>query len=261
MRRLTPAEILLQELGVTEPSEIDLEAIAHYGGAAVRERPLDGCEAHIIGVGDRAVITVRSDSHARRKRFSIAHELGHWHFHRGKRLICRKDDIENHERGPADREGAADRYAADLLLPRYLFEPMAAQYRRMSMAAARALADAFDASLTATAIRIVEHGPDPAMVICHGKQKRKWFRTGPDVPDRWFPRDDLDPASLAFDVLHGDQRQSRQAVMGAGAWFDRYDADRYELLEQTIRTGPDEILTLLLFTDEAMLEETGRSRY
>lgn len=45
---LTPAERLLQELGITEPSEIDLDAIAFHAGARVRYRPLDGCEARIM---------------------------------------------------------------------------------------------------------------------------------------------------------------------------------------------------------------------
>jgi hypothetical protein len=48
--------------------------------------------------------------------------------------------------------------------------------------------------------------------------------------------------------------------MGAEAWFDRARADRYELLEQTVRTGADEILTLLLFDDEGMLEEQSYRR-
>lgn len=36
MKRLTPAEELLQSLGVTEPGEIDLEAIAWTLGVRVK---------------------------------------------------------------------------------------------------------------------------------------------------------------------------------------------------------------------------------
>jgi IrrE N-terminal-like domain len=61
-------------------------------GARIRFRPLCGCEAHILGCGGQAIITVKQDSSARRKRFSIAHELGHWRFHRGKTLVCRVDE-------------------------------------------------------------------------------------------------------------------------------------------------------------------------
>jgi hypothetical protein len=75
---LTFAERLLQTYGITEPEEIDIEAIAYDQGAEVRYRKLDSCEARIIGYGSRAVITIDSDAHPRRKRFSLGHELGHW---------------------------------------------------------------------------------------------------------------------------------------------------------------------------------------
>lgn len=64
---MTPAEMLLQELGVTDPGEIDLEAIAHHVGARVRYRALCGCEAHILGCNGAAVITIKNDSSPRRK--------------------------------------------------------------------------------------------------------------------------------------------------------------------------------------------------
>jgi Zn-dependent peptidase ImmA (M78 family) len=72
---LTAAEQVLADLGITDPSEIDLEAIAWTLGARVRYRPLESCEARIVGNGDRAIITVNNRSHPRRQRFSIAHEL------------------------------------------------------------------------------------------------------------------------------------------------------------------------------------------
>ena len=61
MTRLKPAERLLQEVGVTDPNEIDLEAIAFYLGARVRYRKLEGCEARIIGRNDAAIITIGKD--------------------------------------------------------------------------------------------------------------------------------------------------------------------------------------------------------
>jgi hypothetical protein len=35
--------------------------------------------------------------------------------------------------------------------------------------------------------------------------QHEWFTRGPDVPSRWFPRDNLDADSFAFGVLHGGQ--------------------------------------------------------
>lgn len=259
MRRRAPAEKLLQELGVTNPAEIDLEAIAFHVNATVRFRPLDGCEARIIGRADRALITVKQDSHRRRKRFSIAHELGHWHHHRGKCLACRVDEYK--PRRHVSPEQIADGYAADLLMPRYLFQPMARDHSRLNFATVEALAEAFDTSKTATAIRLVESDHSPAMLVCHGLEGRQWFTRAPSVPDRWFPQEQLDHDSYAFGIQFGaDPDNSVSRKIGADAWFDRHGVDRFEIQEQTIRTGPAETLTLLIFIDDEMLEDEDAGR-
>ena len=255
MIALSPAEKLLQDLGVTEPSEIDLEAIAYFVNAEVRYRDLDGCEARILGTGDRAIISVNRRSSRSRQRFSIAHELGHWHHHRGRHLACRvEEDAPIVGAPPSER--TADGYAADLLMPAYLFGPLSRQQRRTDFAAVRALADAFAASLTATAIRLVESDHWPLMLVCHGPEGRKWFTRSPSVPDRWFPREDIDHDSHAFDVQFGNEADIPMLrKVGAEAWFDRGEARLYELKEQTIRIPFGQTLTLLNFDDDEMLEE------
>ena len=255
MNGLRPAEQLLQSLGITDPHDIDLEAIAFDQGATVKYRPLNGCEGRILGYGARAVITVDNQQRRSRMRFSTAHELGHWHSHRGRSLMCRSDDIGNPRRSPIDPERIADSYAADLLLPRYLFVPKADSFGRTSFETLERLTEEFSTSMTATAIRFVEYGPEPAMLVCHAPRGRKWFSRPRHIPERWFPRDDLDADSSAFEVLHGDLRRSRRTLVGADAWFDRRGADRFELYEQTLKVADDEILTLLIFKDDEMLED------
>ena len=252
--RPTPAEILLRELGVIGPKDIDVEAIAYHLGVRVKYRTLDGCDARIVGVGDKAIVTVNSRSSLQRKRFSIAHELGHWKHHHGKSLVCRVDDYRpNHQ---LSSERIADRFAADLLLPHYLFAPAMRRINKLTFAAVAALSQEFETSLTSTAIRIVEADHSPAILVCHGHHGRKWFTRAPMVPDRWFPRDVLAAESSAMDVLYGrKQENAHPRKIGADAWFDSREAGRYELLEQSIRTGPTEILTLIGMTNIQMLEE------
>jgi hypothetical protein len=252
--RLTPAERLLKELGITEPEEIDLEAIAFHVGARVRYRKLDGCEARIIGRENAAIITIGKDCSDRRKRFSLAHELGHWTHHRGRTLVCRVE--ETIPQGALSPERVANNFAADLLMPRYLFNPAARSSAKLNFRTVNELAEVFKTSRPATAIRLVAGGHSPALLICHGLKGRKWFVRGPDVPARWLPRDDLDADSFAFGVLFGkapDDAMPRK--IGADAWFDRTDADQYIVHEQTMRSAADEILTLVLLSEPRMLEE------
>jgi Zn-dependent peptidase ImmA (M78 family) len=168
---LSFAERLLQELGVTEPKEIDLEAIAYHVGADVRRQPLDGCEARIIGYGDRAIITINARSSHRRNRFSIAHELGHWRHHRGQCLVCRAEEVGPREAMSPER--IADNYASDLLLPHYLFRPFIRQHPKLTWATVKTIADTFETSLTASAIRFVEADHAPAILVCHGPNGKK----------------------------------------------------------------------------------------
>ena len=253
----TAAEQLLQSAGVSQPGDIDLEAIAWLRGAEVRYAPLKSCEARIIGFGERAIITVDNRYGPARTRFSIGHELGHWHYHRGKSSVCRQEDIGGtpgaSERSVVNPERVADAFAADLLLPRYLFEPAAEKLKRTTFAGVDALAKAFQASRTATAIRMVDFGPEPAVLICHGPKGRKWFRRSSDVPERWFPRADLDAYSNAMEVLHGTMDRPTPFLIGADAWFDQRDAEQHEVYEQTVRAGGGDVLTLVTFKGAKML--------
>ena len=257
----SPAERLLQSLGVTEPEEIDLEVIAwHMGVVRIKYRELDGCEARIVGLGDKAIITVDRRPMPQRRRFSIGHELGHWHFHRGRTLLCRREDI-GEDGGANTAEQSANRFAADLLLPGYLLVPLARRHPRLTLKVLRELADRFSSSVSATAIRLVEEGHSPVVLVCHRLDGRRWFVRSPDVPTRWFPREDLDPESYAFGLLHGsDAEQASPRKIGAQSFFDRHEADRYEIQEQSFRVSDDEIVTILSITDDEMLEDRESPR-
>ena len=51
-RPKTPDQIL-HELAIEKPDEIDVEIIAQYLGATIYHKPLKGCEARIVGYGDK----------------------------------------------------------------------------------------------------------------------------------------------------------------------------------------------------------------
>jgi hypothetical protein len=253
VRHVTPAERLLQDLGITEPKEIDLEAIAFHLGARVRYRRLEGCEARIIGCNDKAIITICEDCTPKRKRFSLAHEIGHWTHHRGQTLVCRVE--ESQPNSSLSPERVANSFAADLMMPWFLFDPAARAYPKLNFKTVSTISGIFEASLTAAAIRLVEGGHSPAVLVCHTTAGRKWFVRGPDVPEHWFPRDDLDADSFAFGVLFGSNPDDPiPRKIGADAWFDRRDAANFEVQEQTMRVG-NEILTIVLINDSRMLDD------
>lgn len=263
MNAIDPAERLLKSLGVSDPKEIELEDIAFDQGAEVRYCDLSGCEADILGYGHKAIISIDRKQGQARQRFSIAHELGHWHFHRGKKLRCRVEGYEPRHKQLAER--TANKYAASLLMPHYLLIPRANGHKRLTFKLVEQFAREFSTSISAMAIRLVEADIWPVMLVCHTRAGRRWFTQAPMFHRRWFPQDRLDSESSAFDVVFGQSEgDSHPRIIGADAWFDRSESRKFEIFEQSMRTGDNEVLALLTMKDERMMDEepehSSRSR-
>jgi Zn-dependent peptidase ImmA (M78 family) len=244
--------VLLDELGIVEPQDIKIEAIAEYCGATIVYESLKGCEARILGHGDRAIITVNGTSLRERQRFSGAHELGHWMRDRGKIAFACTEMVFTAEWAVENPEWRANRYAAELLLPESMFFPRA-KNKEITFATVRNLANDFVASLTATAIRLIELGSFPAIVVCYEEGKRRWFTRAPDVPQSLWPR--MEPASYtsAYDLIRGVTTAEGPADVCADGWFEIRNSDRYEVREDSIKISNRFVLTLLWWKDERQI--------
>ena len=254
MNRLTSAEKILQSLGITEPDEIDLEAIAWTQNVKIKCRHLEGCEAQIIGDEDVAIISVDIDVSDNRKRFSIAHELGHWNHDRGKSFYCKSDAIGFNIANNKIAEQNANKFAANLILPPYIFFPILKNYSNISFDAIKDAANKFKTSLTATAIQVIESNLFPAILVLCQKNKRKWFKRARQIPGRWFPDEYLDRGTEAYKIFKGNFRES-SSTLPAITWFDNQENDEYEVTEYSFRITENEILSLIVFDDDRMLED------
>lgn len=179
-------EKLLWKYGVSSPNEIDLEAIAFDCGLSVRRRPLEGADARLVAFEDRGVITVNTRQDPKRQRFSIGHEISHWVYDRptsgDTMLACSKDDVSPRNQAAKGKEADANRFSADLLLPPYLVLPRI-QSRETNINLAIEIADEFDVSLPAAAIRIVRHSKHAAAVVVHKQQGIAWKFKNASWPD------------------------------------------------------------------------------
>ena len=247
-------EELLGELGIRQPDDIDIEAIAEHCGAAIRVAHLTGCEARIVGSGDRAIITVRDDAPATRQRFSVGHELGHWMHDRGTvAFACETEKMTGPWASGTDCEARANRYAANLLLPASMFKPLA-EGRSLTMDTVDRLATVFKMSRTATAIRLVQYGSFPSLLVCNDIHGRKWFARGVNVPDTVWPLDTPGRNTIAYDLLRGSA--SREPVdVYADQWLERTLARTYTLREDSVVIGSGLVLSLLWWTNEQPLIE------
>ena len=117
---------LLEECGI-DAVPVPVEVIAECLGAQIRYSPFDGELAGMLVRHDdgQAVIGVNSANHINRQRFTIAHECGHLRLHKGKDVyidrsfrvnVCRRDEQSAQATDPEEIE--ANRFAAELLMPR-----------------------------------------------------------------------------------------------------------------------------------------------
>src|SRR5439155_21592204 len=91
------ARSIIREYGLRLPIELDVEAIAALRGAYVREEALEGCDGRLVKRGRQGIISVKvSIIEPGRKRFTIAHELGHFELHDAgaELIVCVEKDCQ-----------------------------------------------------------------------------------------------------------------------------------------------------------------------
>lgn len=253
---MTPAEAaeaIIEDLGITQIADLDVEAIAFDAGVEVVYEPMSGCEATLVGFGDQAIATINPSSSRGRERFSVAHEVGHWKLHKGRSFRCRVDQVEENFASTVVFEKEADTFASHLLMPAQMFNEAVRPFGQPNFKQLAEVAAEFDTSLTATALRLVGVDTLPAIIACYTRQGLRWHATAKHVPRRWYLKDQADEDSFTYDLLFSGKECRTLSKQSADTWFTNDDAGRYEVLEQCVPLRGDEVLVLLYLTDSKML--------
>jgi len=151
---------------------VDVGAIARSLGAEVRLQRADETLSGFLlrdAVRGRTIIGVNAEQHPNRRRFTIAHEIGHLLLHEGAAI--RIDSTQNVFRlslrnvasstGEVLEEREANLFAAELLLPSDLVARELARHVNLDLHDeddVRALADRFEVSAQALSIRLAYLG-------------------------------------------------------------------------------------------------------
>ena len=142
------AEALLKSAGAEhEPIALrDVVSTLNLSLVNTAREPFAG-EAALVEVGDSHAIELRGKGGDLRRRFSIAHEVGHFVLHPG-RLAPERSGMANEAMRFEERE--ADSFAAELLMPEHMVRRAALQ----DGADASRLADRFEVSEAAMSLRL-----------------------------------------------------------------------------------------------------------
>jgi hypothetical protein len=149
-------------------------------------------------------------------------------------------------------EQRANRYAADLLLPEFMFKPLA-HNQEITFATVDTLATRFSTSITSTAIRLIQMASFPAMIVCNERGRRRWFFRGATVPESLWPHSKVGPGTVAFDLFSDSKAKPGPIDVSSHHWIQHPDSYNYRIIEDSIKIFGDLVLTLLWWKDESQI--------
>jgi Zn-dependent peptidase ImmA (M78 family) len=223
----------LQALHIEAIDEIDVEGIANLHQLFVVEGDLRGAEGRSVTHDGAGIIRIRSDiKQVERRRFIIAHEIGHCILHKtGSVKPCSEGDLFRYEEG--NREAEANWFAAELLMPGRLFGPHC-DVPEPSFACVRNIARAFRTTSTATSIRFVQLTSERCALVWSEAGKVKWSVRSAEFPV-WIERGHaLGGNTHAADVFANRKVPEGFQRVPQSAWLDRRVLNGRDLMEETL---------------------------
>lgn len=257
------ADLLLSQLQITEPSDIDIEAIAMTRGALVIDGGLSGAEARLTRSPKISFIRINSEiREPGRRRFAIAHELGHLLLQEQSQLaLCSdKDLVPFYTNSPDELE--ASTFAGALLMPAKMFEPLC-RTAMPSLGHVAQLAEQFQVTLTAAAMRYIQFCPHRCCLVASTGGKIRYHRKTEDFGYFIAPREDVSPATYAADFFKGERLSAGMQDVKATAWLEgkRIDSSKMIREESIAMPSYDSVLTLLWIDKDIDHYVSGEDEY
>jgi Zn-dependent peptidase ImmA (M78 family) len=216
------ARSLLKRFNITKA--VDLYELADKVGLRIKEVDARGFEGALVRVWNRpnGIIAIRRGIRENgRKRFTIAHEIGHYILpgHGKYERACKSENIESWRGGVPHQEVAANRFASELLLPTALVRQVV-QVQLASIETARYLSKEFQTSLTAALLKSVEVTEERCCVVMSRNNVIEWAK--PNDTFGYYVRrgEKLSTDSLASRLLRDKEEREASGLVPAGAWID-----------------------------------------
>jgi len=199
---------IYEECGITDPLQLSIETIIGSKNIIIREASIDGADGRILMKENSGIITVDSSiTFLPKKKFILAHELGHFELHRKlKKGFSDNDETLNHsyQTNFNTEEVEANEFAAEFLMPTELFHKECKD-KIFSHKVIEHLSNRFQVSKTAAILKFVkkDNGNHPVFVVCCQDNKMKWFKKSDDWKYYSLFQKNLPPPSgtVAYDVF------------------------------------------------------------
>lgn len=257
------ADQLITELEIADVNDIDIEAIAMARNALVIDGGLAGAEARLARSSKLSFIRVNTRiRELGRRRFAIAHELGHLLLQQGSQfaLCTDKDLVPFYTNSPDELEASV--FAAALLMPRTIFEPLC-HTAKPSLKYVGELAQRFHLTLTAAATRYIQFCPHRCCLVASTDGRIRYHRKTNDFGYFIAPRESLDPATYAADFFKSEPLPDGMRDVKATAWLEgkRIDSSKTIMEESIAMPFYGSVLTMLWIDKDIDQYVSGDDEY
>lgn len=208
--------------GFESSEDLVLEDLAMAMGVVVLDGDLKSADAWLLRKGDKGLVRVsNSIPEVGRRRFAIAHELGHWSLHEkiSQLLSCTSQDMVARYQA-SNPEIEANSFAAELLMPKHLF----VSDLRGSLPTAQFvndLAARYGTTRTSTAFRIADLTQDYFVLVMSKNGVVKWWQASDAIRDSiWIEHGSEVPrCSVAAQFFDGEQLPGAPERVDVDDWL------------------------------------------
>ena len=251
----TFASELVTALKLSAP--IDPEDVAKRLGLQVEYCDALGFEGALVCSKETRAGTILVKNSIRedgRKRFTIAHEIGHYVFphHGAKGSVCGAKDVESWDRSLPDEESEANDFASELLIPRSLVGP-ALVGSRPTLHLIREISRVFDTSLTASAFRTMGLTSFRAAIVWSTNGVIRWFKASEEFLAFVSVKDPVAEGTYAYDCFRGASVPDDLKSVRADLWLAQSKRNPAYVQEHSIwLPSYDSVLTLLYIEESSI---------
>jgi Zn-dependent peptidase ImmA (M78 family) len=251
------SEAFLRRFGLD--SRERLAEIAEAIGIEVLYRPAESFDGALLRIRDaqRGYIVINSRIREEsRRRFTLAHEIGHFVLPGQQEVSapCKQQKIENWEEDLYRPELEANRFAAEILMPRGIVAEFCQS--EPSLESIRSIAQLCGTSLTASAVRLITLTPHRAAVVWSQDQKILWSKLSEGFV-RWIRKGEVRENSFAAQCYRKQCVPDQLAPVPASAWLhEKGLREGAQMWEQSVGLKRYGAVLSLLVIIEAVEKET-----
>tara|TARA_R110002051_G_scaffold133967_1_gene207241 strand:+ start:3466 stop:4269 length:804 start_codon:yes stop_codon:yes gene_type:complete len=259
------AKELLEEIGLDDITYMPMDLFVSALGATLIEEPLKNSDGKIIRGNTKTLIKINSEIlYEEKKRFTIAHEVGHYLLHDKLDLAVHNENsntlnwFQNIEQQAKKgiQEYEANDFASELLMPEIIFRKFI-EYKSFSPSLIKEISIRFKTSLTSVVYRLITLDVFPLLVVFISDGVVRYWRKSSDLKGWLKDVTKLSPPedSVAKEYIDADydfiyKGEEKAQEIERSTWFKLYEnQEDSDFLEYCIPTKQYKTIISIIWED------------